>query len=370
MRNPEPAAYDDALRASETVDPRLVRHWGRLEYTPPRPTADALLVAFTAPHSIPVARDGDAAHKVEHHTWALAREFARGVAEHGAGGADGAAASPPFAAACVRWSRAERRRTRTRADPTNRDPNFLRDDEMLASPWLLALRDARARVAPPSAPALHVDVHGISDRDRETDACRPDVMAGTAAMARREAAAGAAAAPATARFRERLEAALLPVLLDARWALDYSDGERAALGLDAALHAGGGRTRAPALAGDWEAYGESARAAPGRNTLTQMSTDARLWLAAGGARQRDAPRRFTHAVQLELSARLRERMSERAPFAAAFGAALARAFADACRPPPVPCALSPSAHATSLETMRRAAVLHRHFYPAWVRPVV
>ena len=198
MRNPEPAAYDDALRASETVDPRLVRHWGRLEYTPPRPTADALLVAFTAPHSIPVARDGDAAHKVEHHTWALARESrARGVAEHGAGGADGAAASPPFAAACVRWSRAERRRTRTRADPTNRDPNFLRDDEMLASPWLLALRDARARVAPPSAPALHVDVHGISDRDRETDACRPDVMAGTAAMARREAAAGAAAAPAT-----------------------------------------------------------------------------------------------------------------------------------------------------------------------------
>ena len=61
-------------------------------------------------------------------------------------------------------------------------------------------------------------------------------------------------------------------------------------------------------------------------------------------------------------------MRARAPFAAAFGAALARAFADACRPPPVPCALSPSAHATSLETMRRAAVLHRHFYPAWVRP--
>ena len=73
--NPIPPAYDDALRASETVDPRLVRYWGRLEYTPPRPTADALLVAFTAPHSIPVARDGDAAHKVEHHTWALAREF-------------------------------------------------------------------------------------------------------------------------------------------------------------------------------------------------------------------------------------------------------------------------------------------------------
>ena len=94
----EPTAYGDALRASETVDPRLVRHWGRLEYTPPRPTADALLVAFTAPHSIPVARDGDAAHKVEHHTWALAREFARGVAEHGAGGADGAAAAAAAAA--------------------------------------------------------------------------------------------------------------------------------------------------------------------------------------------------------------------------------------------------------------------------------
>ena len=362
---------------------------GRLEYAHPIPPPAAaaagspppprLVALFTAPHSITVARDGADAHKIEDHTYDLARALATGAERQG--GASGGAA-------CVRWSKVERARLRAMRgslDPTNRDPNYLRDAELSESPWFWFLADARVRGlgrdaatasdsataaaaaddddddeasaaeaaaggAPPrpSWPcALHVDVHGMGDVDPATGARRPDAYVGTAAMARREATAAAAngaeaaATPATAWFRDCLEDALLPVLLDARWRLAYDADAAGRVDPAAVVHVGGRRTPPPKLTGDWYAH-EGTR---GRNTLTQMSTDPALWAACAprcGPRPRAAAPPYTHAVQLELSARLRKRLAECAPFATALGAALANAFANACLPPPGAPALSPA----------------------------
>ena len=85
------------------------------------------------------------------------------------------------------------------------------------------------------------------------------------------------------RFRARLEEELCPVLGAIRFD-----------GAPCALHAGHA-TAPPALSG-------AKPASSGRNTLTQLSTRAALWARFGAAP-------FTHAVQLELSLRLRRHLA-------------------------------------------------------------
>ena len=101
----------------------------RLECAPPPPPplpAETALTArccFTAPHTLILRRDDEPDHRVEDFTWDAARLFADACG----GGV-------------VRWAQSERETIRKlgRADPTNRDPNYLRDAELFDSPWLQA----------------------------------------------------------------------------------------------------------------------------------------------------------------------------------------------------------------------------------------
>ena len=122
-------------------------------------------VIFTAPHNIPLQRDGNKDHKLEEHTSFLARDFASST---GAG--------------LLSWSKREIDaaqaflRENGRPDPSNRDPNYLTLDELPDSPWYATLRALHSRclemqlgLAASSKrgqalhPILHIDVHGAAD---------------------------------------------------------------------------------------------------------------------------------------------------------------------------------------------------------------
>jgi hypothetical protein len=110
-------------------------------------------VVFTAPHTLALQRDNNSDHKPEDFTGTLARRFAKIC-----GGA------------CITWTESERLRIRDGGtDPTNRDPNYLKDSELLENPWFAALRSLREFKVPlwdvegAMKPCLHVDVHGMKD---------------------------------------------------------------------------------------------------------------------------------------------------------------------------------------------------------------
>ena len=262
-------------------------------------------IVFTAPHTLELHRDDEPNHKPEDYTGTLALRFAEA-----AGGA------------CITWSQAERGRVRATgaACASNRDPNYLRDDELPRSPWFAALRTCRERLRPLWSEGgamggaaggaaggggggggggaglgvpLHVDVHGI----RDPPAHRADCMVGSAAM-RRHLGCGA-----TDVLLTRVEARLLPLL--AQMPL-----EGAASGGPVAdrLHAGApGGTPVPRLGGDWGGT---------RNTLTQLSTDAELFASCGSLH-------YPLAIQVELSLRLRKHLNANRVHREAFARALA-----------------------------------------------
>lgn len=99
-------------------------------------------------------RDGEEHHKLEEYTGFLARYFAKIL-----GGA------------CVTWKERERVRIKKlgEPDPLNRDPNYLLDEELHKSPWLVRIKEVIAFLNRNKASKgvvhirLHIDVHGMSD---------------------------------------------------------------------------------------------------------------------------------------------------------------------------------------------------------------
>lgn len=238
-------------------------------------------VLFTAPHTLELLRDGQPQHAREVYTGSLAKHFATAV-----GGA------------CVTWTEPERERVGALEipDASNRDPNHLTDIEMPHSVWFAALRALREQMVPiwgpvggAMRPCLHVDVHGM----RDPPAYSVDCLIGTSALRRHHGERRAE------EFCAAIEAKLRPVL------------QRIPVGTDGGamdLHAGGPATAAAELGGDWGA-------GSGRNTLTQMSTNSKLF-AAGGSLC------YTHAVQVELSQRLRKFLIKNEACRTAFAVAI------------------------------------------------
>ena len=286
-------------------------HWCRIDVCVMGRTP----VVFSAPHTLVLQRDGEPDHKVEESTATLARDFARSC-----GGG------------FVTWKEAERERVRSLRGPcpTNRDPNYLHDGELRGSAWLAALRQLREQLAPSGGvvtrPCLHVDVHGI----RNPPTHPADLLVGTDAMRRHlgDSRTDALCARIEAELRPVLRKLPVPTSMtpvaapaaasDAGGSVGNSsssaDSDHDASGACMELHVGGPSTPAPALGGDWGAGSE-------RSTLTQLSTDSSLWLkcASDGSPPSSC---FTHALQLEMSLRLRRHLAAHRTDREAFAAAL------------------------------------------------
>jgi hypothetical protein len=109
-------------------------------------------ILFSAPHSLPLCREGHRPHLPEAYTSDLAREFAQTV-----GGA------------FLTWTLQEKRRAlrhykssaKGEPDPTNKDPNFTHRRALSESPWTRNLREIRNIFG--QGPSLHVDLHGCKD---------------------------------------------------------------------------------------------------------------------------------------------------------------------------------------------------------------
>jgi hypothetical protein len=167
------------------------------------------------------------------------------------------------------------------------------------SPWFLALVAARHCISGPWGPptggfahALHVDIHGMLPRKDGTQC-----ILGLGPMA------GHSDSPdgIYAGFKRALERSLAPVF---------------------------GRMQVKFRVGGPEFTGV---AKGGRSTMTQTSTDPRLWNAAAGA---GTP--FSHAVQVEMTMVLRKRPVARPTFVcflACFLACLLLCAAFPCTPP-------------------------------------
>lgn len=207
-------------------------------------------VVFTAPHTLELLRQRGKrleVHKREDYTGSLAKHLARVL-----GGA------------YVTWAADERARVGAvykasgRPDASNADPNFLRNDELRGSVWFEALELLR------DDHHVHIDIHGMAD-DTIPDC---DLVVGTGAMRRRRGSDDG--------FVDRLLAGLDELKIDGQPLL-YQPKR--------------GGEEPDHFCGDW---GNKLGDKSTYNTLTQMTTDSRLF---------DHP--YTHAIQLELSLRLR-----------------------------------------------------------------
>eukprot|EP00040_Diaphanoeca_grandis_P039327 m.4798 g.4798 ORF g.4798 m.4798 type:complete len:360 (-) comp3705_c0_seq1:89-1168(-) len=271
----------------------------RLHIVFPEPSGgNQCSIFFTAPHTLELCRDSQPYHLRESYTGTLAAKFARAQSLNGG---------------YLTWTQLERDRVKAvvaatgTPDRSNRDPNYLKGDEVLDSPWFKQLCIARRLCVdnnnlvqitpslPNSTPtvrtqrlqpaALHVDVHGMSD---EYDA---DCIVGTGAMLKN------CGDEVTRKFRESLDKRLSPLFAKMNMQLSFG----------------------PHLQGYWGS---------GRNTLTQISTDPAFW---------NTPQQpFTHAVQVELTLRLRKHFNADKAARDIFANALFVAFRDVtCVPVPV-----------------------------------
>jgi len=91
-----------------------------------RKPASPMCLVFTCPHTMLLARDGHSFHRVEQYTNFLGMSFA----DETNGG-------------YVVWTRKERERIKKerRPDPLNRDPNYLRTEELASNPWFRGLTE-------------------------------------------------------------------------------------------------------------------------------------------------------------------------------------------------------------------------------------
>ena len=130
-------------------------------------------VVVTAPHTLKLCRDNHAPHSSESYTKFLAQRMAEI-----AGGA------------CVTWKRSEIERVVKMIKsnggvppPSNRDPNYLTNEELPLSPWFHYLVQAKQTLMLATSrrnlrETLHCDFHGMKDSTIEG----MDVIFGTLAM--------------------------------------------------------------------------------------------------------------------------------------------------------------------------------------------
>lgn len=176
-------------------------------------------VLVTAPHCVPLLRDGHEPHLCEKYT----AEIARAVAMELQG-------------ACLKWSSAEQRRSEflwclekrqgsrngALLDPRNRDPNFLASSELELNLWFQEMRNCSdcwramracsddAVVAPvASAGLLHVDIHGC----RDPPSTPSHMTIGIGAMLRRaESSPTAISSHIVRAFGDLLESKIVEIL--------------------------------------------------------------------------------------------------------------------------------------------------------------
>jgi hypothetical protein len=122
-------------------------------------------IFVTAPHSIPVLRDGDVPHKKEDYTAFLAHYFAK-----------------ELFGTCLTWTATEQRCTDLLMlvakakgkmgkcgmllDPRNRDPNYLFTAEVETNPWFMQMLSTAQHFRDTwgtEVATLHIDVHGCRD---------------------------------------------------------------------------------------------------------------------------------------------------------------------------------------------------------------
>ncbi|CAD7935634.1 unnamed protein product [Amoebophrya sp. A120] len=154
----------------------------------------ALPILFTAPHSIPLQRDGEKMHHPENWTSSLANSLAQ-----------------TCLGASLAWSNTEQKRIKALSvptDPSLRDPNYLHLDELEGNYWYLGIKDmledmkkveqeqtakakdtedlpgggASSRTIPEVPFTLHVDVHGCMNPNKPPHYYTKEVFFGFGAM--------------------------------------------------------------------------------------------------------------------------------------------------------------------------------------------
>ena len=153
-------------------------------------------IVVTAPHCIPLCRDGHPVHKKEEYTRLLALKLAAAVS-----------------GAALTWSKDTADRLGTVPDPALRDPNYLRADELTGNRWSQQLR----RMV--SAPKESLDPHEHAAAARSLAAAQAEAADPHAKVARQlqaqegerrtEADPHARAARELARLEQRSEPVLL-----------------------------------------------------------------------------------------------------------------------------------------------------------------
>ena len=193
--------------------------------------------------------------------------------------------SRDFASLCggsyITWANHEVARVRAldMPDRSNRDPCSLRDDELLASPWFVAMRTIREGMVSLWEPdgvmqsTIHIDLHGIPD-PAESPVCA-DCVIGTGAMEKK------LSKPRADELRSRIYQYLRPILTNMGMSIE-ADGKD-----EISQELGGGNIVQE----------------QGKNTLTMQSVDWELFHHCGTVS-------FTHALTLALSKRLRRLLCE------------------------------------------------------------
>lgn len=223
----------------------------------------------TAPHNIVLIRDGKPPHRMEECTTQIAQTIAEFL-----GGAS------------LTWSRREQYRTELRwslvkchgltmlpgngsgfLDESNRDPNFLSEDEVLGNEWFEKMLVASNRCRAHGA-SLHLDVHGCRDPPHHP----AHLIIGLGAL--RQGASSPEELAAVAAFGEQLSKSVAPVIEGLKLVPEAAP-VRVLVPADP--------EEPPSLSGAWQ---------PSCGRLTQTQQALRF-------------ARFTHAVQLEMSLSLR-----------------------------------------------------------------
>ena len=149
-------------------------------------------IVVTAPHCIPLCRDGHPTHKREEWTRVLALRIAK-----------------TMRGSALTWSKQVWEELGSKPDPAHRDPNYLRADELESNAWSQQL----GRMVE-GAPAFHVDLHGARDPS-EASGHSAHVHLGLMAMKR-------SPCPRVHHACEVLRSALAAEL--AQWAYELCDG--------------------------------------------------------------------------------------------------------------------------------------------------
>ena len=246
-------------------------------------------VVVTAPHTLKLCRDNHDPHSSESFTKFLAQRMAEI-----AGGA------------CVTWKRSEIERVGKmiksnggEPPPSNRDPNYLTNQELPFSPWFHYLVQAKRTLMLATSrrnlrETLHCDFHGMKDSTIEG----MDVIFGTLAMQKQIEKHGGGDVRRVEELRVQLMVSVQPVLDHITATLvSKKTAENSSSAIIPPFMASATHERLTGWAGQE------------RNTLTQMSSCMELFQTLkDGDDDMLFHRPFQTSIQIELSYRLRKHL--------------------------------------------------------------